>query len=94
VTDPTPILADLPPGSQLYLHSRTPDDGIPGRPTEVALDERIAALPSLPPSTTPLTDDLRDLVGRIRCECPGEEAAAVCAELLTVAETLARMEAP
>ena len=37
MTDPTPILADLPPGSQLYLHSRTPDDGIPGRPTEVAV---------------------------------------------------------
>lgn len=37
MTDPTPILADLPPGSSLYLHSRTPDDGIPGRPTEVAV---------------------------------------------------------
>jgi hypothetical protein len=37
MTDPTPILADLPPGSQLYLHSRTPDDGMPGRPTEVAV---------------------------------------------------------
>lgn len=37
MTDPTPLLAELPAGSQLYLHSRTPDDGIPGRPTEVAV---------------------------------------------------------
>lgn len=37
MTDPTPILAELPAGSSLYLHSRTPDDGIPGRPTEVAV---------------------------------------------------------
>lgn len=37
MTDTTPLLAELPPGSQLYLHSRTPDDGIPGRPTEVAV---------------------------------------------------------
>jgi len=37
MTDPTTLLAELPPGSQLYLHSRTPDDGIPGRPTEVAV---------------------------------------------------------
>lgn len=37
MTDPTPILTRMPPGSQLYLHNRTPDDGIPGRPTEVAI---------------------------------------------------------
>ena len=37
MNDPAPLLAELPPGSQLYLHSRTPDDGIPGRPTEVAV---------------------------------------------------------
>jgi hypothetical protein len=81
------------------LRARIVNPPAPERIAEAAakaatLDARIAALPSLPPSTTPLTDDLRDLVGRIRCECPGEEAAAVCAELLTVAETLARMEAP
>ena len=37
MTSPAHLLAELPPGSQLYLHSRTPDDGIPGRPTEVAV---------------------------------------------------------
>ena len=37
MTNPAHLLAELPPGSQLYLHSRTPDDGIPGRPTEVAV---------------------------------------------------------